>query len=146
MATAVASSPSSRALPIVFYDGDCGMCHRTVNFLIEKDHDGTRFRFAAIGGETFQSQIDADVRAGLPDSVIVLEPDGRLFIKSSAIIHLWSKLGPGSKLLAQLLRLVPRSLRDAGYDGIAAVRRRILPAPPDACPVGTPELRARFDP
>ncbi len=146
MAEAVATPARSRALPIVFYDGDCGMCHRTVNYLVEKDPDGSRFRFAPIGGETFETQIADDLKAGLPDSVIVLETDGRLFTKSTASLHLLSKLGPGSAGLARVLGWVPRWLRDVVYDGIAAVRRRVLAKPVDACPVGTPELRARFDP
>jgi len=78
--------------------------------------------------------------------VIVLETDGRLFTKSAASLHLLAKLGPRSERLAQVLGWIPRLLRDVAYDGVAAVRRRVLAQPVDACPVGTPELRARFDP
>ena len=37
---------------ILYYDGDCGFCHRTVRFVIALDR-GEAFRFAPIDGSTF---------------------------------------------------------------------------------------------
>ncbi len=143
------SSPSGTpapALPIVFYDGECGMCHRTVKFLLARDPQGERFRFAPLGGETFLARVPEALRAELPDSVVVALPDGSLLVRSDATAFLFREAGGLLGLWGRLLPWFPRWLRDPAYDLIAASRHRFWEKPVDACPVGSPELRARFDP
>ena len=136
---------SMAAHSMVFYDGACGLCHRTVRFAIARDRDGSRFRFAALGSETFRRCVPESARAELPDSIVVLTPDGSLLTRSGAIIHILERIGGSWRLPAGLLGLVPRGIRDLGYDGIARVRYRLFSKPADACPVTPPELRARFE-
>jgi predicted DCC family thiol-disulfide oxidoreductase YuxK len=130
---------------MVFYDGACGLCHRTVRFAIARDRDGSRFRYAALGGEAFRRLVPEPDRAGLPDSIVVRTPDGRLLTRSQAVAHILGRIGGGWGLTGHALGLLPRGLRDWGYDGIARVRHRLFRRPVDACPVTPPELRARFD-
>jgi predicted DCC family thiol-disulfide oxidoreductase YuxK len=130
---------------IVFYDGSCGLCHRTVRFAIAHDRDGTQFRFAALGGETFRRLVPEAQRTGLPDSVVVLTPGGMLLARSVAVIHILQRIGGPWRLLGRLLALVPRGIGDLGYDGIARVRHRLFRRPTDDCPVTLPELRGRFE-
>ena len=130
---------------MVFYDGACGLCHRTVRFAIARDRDGRRFRFAALGSEAFRRLVPETLRRGLPDSIVVLTPDGTLLARSSAIVHILDRIGGPWRLQGKLLALVPRGIRDLGYDGVARVRHRLFRKPPDACPVTPPELRARFE-
>ena len=85
------------------------------------------------------------LRRGLPDSIVVLTPDGTLLSRSAAIIHILDRIGGSWRLQGRLLALVPRGIRDLGYDGVARVRHRLFRKPPDACPVTPPELRARFE-
>ncbi len=144
-AAGVVREPAA-ALPVVFYDGECGLCHRTVRFVIARDPEGRAFRFAALGSETFERRIPEARRRDLPDSVVILDVDDTLHLRSDAAIFLLERLGGGSRFWARLLRWLPRPLRDAGYDLVAAVRKKIWSQPVDACPVGSPELRARFDP
>ena len=136
---------SVAALSMVFYDGACGLCHRTVRFAIARDPDGSRFRFAALGGEAFRRRVPEPARAGLPDSIVVLTPHGRLLTRSGAVIHLLERIGGPWHLPGKLLGLVPRLLRDTGYDTVARVRHRLFRRPAEACPVTPPTLRARFD-
>jgi predicted DCC family thiol-disulfide oxidoreductase YuxK len=131
---------------LVFYDGDCGFCHETVRFLIGADVSGARFRFAPLGGETFRARIPAEARAELPDSLVVLGADGRLRLRGDAALHLLRRLGGGYRVVARLLALLPRPLRDAAYDAFARIRHRLFGRPERACPVLAPALRARFDP
>ena len=130
---------------MVFYDGACGLCHRTVRFAIARDRDGRHFRFAALGGETFRRLVPEALRAGLPDSIVVLTPEGTLLVRSAAVIHMLKRIGGLWQLMGGLLALIPQGVRDLGYDGIARVRHRLFRRPPDACPVTPPELRARFE-
>jgi predicted DCC family thiol-disulfide oxidoreductase YuxK len=136
---------SVAAHSMVFYDGACGLCHRTVRFAIARDRDGSRFRFAALGGETFRRLVPEMARVGLPDSIVVLTPDGRLLTRSSAVVHILERIGGSWRLPGGLLSLIPRAIRDLGYNGIARIRHLIFERPTDACPVTPPALRKRFD-
>ena len=130
---------------MVFYDGGCGLCHRTVRFAIARDPDGSRFRFAALGSHAFRRLVPDGVRAGLPDSLVLLASDGACLTRSEAVIHLLERIGGPWRLLAGLLGLVPRRIRDAAYDAVARARHRLFRRPLDACPVTPPALRARFE-
>ena len=131
---------------LFFYDGDCGLCHRSVRFLLALDRDGEAFRFAPIGGPTFQKSIAPEVAAALPDSVVLQREDGSLLLRSEAMLHALGRIGGGWAVLARVLEVIPRGLRDAGYDAIARNRLRLFGRPEAACPVAAPQLRARFDP
>jgi predicted DCC family thiol-disulfide oxidoreductase YuxK len=89
--------------------------------------------------------VPAAARAGLPDSIVTLTPDGTLLVRSAAVIHVLERVGGGWKVAGRLLRLVPRSVRDVGYDTVARVRHLLFRRPTEACPVTPPELRARFE-
>ena len=43
----------------IFYDGDCGLCHRAVRVVLAADPEGRAFRFAPLGGETFRALMQA---------------------------------------------------------------------------------------
>ncbi len=131
---------------IVFYDGHCGLCAHSVKFLLPRDR-GDRFRFAALDSETFRARIPETARGALPDSLVILEENGRLSVRSAAVIAMLGRLGPGWKFSGFLLRLIPRPLRDFAYDRLAAVRKKwFAPPPPDFCAMVAPELRAKFLP
>lgn len=130
----------------LFYDGGCGLCHRAVNFVIARDPDGALFRFTPLESELLDRSLPAGItRQALPDSVLVLTRDGRLLMRSDAALYLGERVGGGWRVAARIGRLVPRAVRDAVYDGIAAIRHRLFAKPTDACPMLPPELRKRFD-
>jgi predicted DCC family thiol-disulfide oxidoreductase YuxK len=130
----------------LFYDGYCGLCHRAVRFILAEDSTGTAFRFAPLQGETFLARVAEERRAGLPDSVVVLTRDGELLVRSNAFLHIFRRLGGGWRLLAAVLSVVPRGLRDLVYDFVARIRYRVFGRRDDLCPIVPAELRARFDP
>jgi predicted DCC family thiol-disulfide oxidoreductase YuxK len=131
---------------MMFYDGHCGLCHGAVRFVIGEDRAGTAFRFAPLQGATFQRLVPPAQRAELPDSVVVQTADGQLLVRSDAFLHILSKLGGGWNILANVLGVVPRGLRDLVYDFVARVRFRVFGRREDLCPVIPAELRRRFDP
>lgn len=130
---------------ILFYDGHCGLCHRAVRFVLAEDREGTLFRFAPLQGETFQRLVTPDQQKTLPDSVVVMTADEKLLARSDAFLHILRRLGGGWKVLAVVLSLIPRALRDFVYDFVARVRYRVFGRRDDLCPVTPPELRRRFD-
>ena len=68
----------------------------------------------------------------------------RLLTKSSAVIHILHRLGGYWRVIGVVFSLVPRVLRDAGYDFVARVRYRIFGRTKEACPLLPPDLRSRF--
>jgi predicted DCC family thiol-disulfide oxidoreductase YuxK len=130
---------------LLFYDGACGLCHHAVRFVLARDTAGA-FRFAPIGGPTFENAVPAAARPGLPDAIVVKRADGALLFRSEATLHIFDRLGGGWRTLATVLRRVPRPLRDVVYDRVARSRKRWFAKPDDACPVVPPDLRARFAP
>ena len=129
----------------MFYDGDCGLCHRAVRFALDHDSDGSRFRFAPLGGTAAQRELSEIDLTELPDSVVVLTPSRDVFFRSDAIVYLLRKIGGGWGLTAGALAIVPRPLRDLGYRLVAKYRRRFFAPPQGACPVVPVDLRARFE-
>jgi predicted DCC family thiol-disulfide oxidoreductase YuxK len=130
---------------VVFFDGGCGLCHAFVAFIIPRDHS-ERFHFAPLGGETFARLVSGEARRSLPDSVVVQTGDGRVLVKSGAVLHVFDRLGGGYRLLGWVALACPRPIRDAIYDAVARARRRLFAAPSAVCPVVPVALRGRFEP
>jgi predicted DCC family thiol-disulfide oxidoreductase YuxK len=131
---------------ILFYDGHCGLCHRSVLFALARDKDGSRFRFAPLQGESFAETVPAATRRKLPDSIVVLTPDDRLLTRWRAVDRLLSRLGGAWAALARLARLIPRPLMNLAYDAVAAIRLALFPRPQDTCPACESAVRDRFLP
>ncbi|MEM7681957.1 MAG: DCC1-like thiol-disulfide oxidoreductase family protein [Planctomycetota bacterium] len=129
----------------LYYDGDCGLCHGTVKFVAKRDRDGSRFIYTPLQGDLIQQRLDAQVIAGLPDSIVVQRSvDGVLLMKSDAVAYILDRLPGVWPTLGAGLRVIPRALRDFGYGCVARVRKRIFSKPDGPCPMLPPEWRGRF--
>lgn len=131
---------------LIFYDGQCGLCHRSVLFALRHDRDGSRFRFAPLQGETIRRELSTDTIANLPDSLVVLGRDGTVLQESQAVLSMLHHIGGAWGVFGQVLSWVPTLLRDAGYRAIARARHRLFSTPPEMCPVVSEDLKARFLP
>lgn len=128
---------------MIWFDGTCGLCHRWVRFVLAEDREAL-FAFSPLQGEAIRAELSDAQRAGLPDSVVVEDAERKLLIKSTGVAHVGVALGGYWRIGATLLRIVPRPLRDLGYDAVARVRRSLFARPPDSCPIVPPELRGRL--
>lgn len=132
---------------LVLYDGGCGLCHRSVAFLARRDRDGSRFQFAPLGGETASARLGESPPAGPPGpdaTVVLLTADGRLLLRSDAVLHALGRLGGAWRVLACGLALVPRPLRDGAYSLVARVRGGLFSRPAGTCPRLPAGLVERF--
>ncbi len=77
---------------ILFYDGGCAVCHRTVRLVLAADR-AERFVFAPLQGDTFRQLVSEPDRVGLPDSIVVRSFDGRLLVRSNAVLYVLERLG-----------------------------------------------------
>jgi len=127
----------------VFYDGHCGLCHRTVRFLLAEGSPSA-FRFAPLQSKTFEQTLTKDRRRDLPDSIVLLTHDDRILIYSSAVVYIFQRLGGAWRIVGTLLSLVPRALRDAAYRFIAAIRYKLFEQPGAVCPLIPKQLQDRF--
>jgi predicted DCC family thiol-disulfide oxidoreductase YuxK len=133
----------ARTTETLFYDGGCGLCHNAVRFLLAEDRaPGGAFRFAPLGGETFQATVSRP--ADLPDSLVLVTDDGRILTRSRAVLHLGRRLGGLWRMMAGLVGLLPIALLDRAYDAVAHVRHRLFARPEEACPIAPRELRSRL--
>jgi len=128
----------------IFYDGHCGMCHGFVCFVLARDGAGL-FRFAPLDSDLFRAAVPESTRATVPDSIVLLSPDGKLLTRSTAVVYILQRLGGFWRLLAGLIRWVPVAARDWVYDQIARIRHRLFRKPQDSCPIVPAHLRNRFD-
>lgn len=140
-------SPTTPQPDTIYYDGECGLCHRSVQFVLSHDGDPPCFHFAPQQGETFRR-----LKPGTPDtartagSVVVVTSDGRRLVCSDATIHILRQLGGAWRCMGNLIAIFPRPIRDAGYRLIARMRRMMFAKPQGLCPMLPEAWRGRFLP
>lgn len=126
----------------VFYDGTCGLCHRSVRLVLAEDASGTAFNFSPLGGERFIAEM-GDMKE-LPDSVLVRTAEGKVLERSDAVVRILGRLGGWWRVFGAMYGVIPARVRNAMYDFVARVRYRIFGRAKDACPLLPPDLRTRF--
>lgn len=131
------------AQAIVFFDGVCGLCNATVDFLFRHDRHG-RLACAPLQGETATRDLTPERRENLKTLVLQTE-DGRQYVRSAAVVRILWRLGGLWTLAALLLWLVPLPLRDLGYRLVAASRYRVF-GQRETCRLPTPEEVGRLLP
>lgn len=134
------SSLNVSELNIVFFDGVCGFCNHTVNFLLARDHHH-RLKFAPLQGETAAKFVPDGVRKNLKS--LVLCRAGKVYLRSAAVVRILWLLGGVWSLLGTLLWIIPLPLRDLGYHLFSLLRYRLF-GKLDACRLPTPSERLAF--
>src|SRR5262249_31601954 len=125
---ATVESPSASTLapvtpspghPIIFFDGVCGLCNHWIDFVVARDRM-QQFRFAPSQGETARDCLGISAGESL-SSVVLLDATGT-YRKTDAVWRMLTRLGGVWWCAGGMLRLVPRPIRNWGYDFVA--RRR----------------------
>jgi predicted DCC family thiol-disulfide oxidoreductase YuxK len=115
--------PGAEGRPLLLYDGTCGLCDRSVQFVLRRDRAG-RFRFAALqsgAARRLVAELGLDPEA--VDSMILVDERGVASRESTGALRTAARLGwPWRALAAGLV--VPRVLRDPVYRFIAKRRFR----------------------
>lgn len=127
---------------IIFYDGHCGLCHGFVKFVLAQDA-AEKFQFAPLQGSTANAKLRG---LKLPDSIVLLQNDGALKVRSKAVLQVLGDLGGVWRIVSALLSVFPLALADGVYNLVAKYRRKIFGSKADLCPVMPESLRLRFLP
>lgn len=125
---------------IVFYDGVCGLCHRSVRWLIRHDRK-RRLRYAALQSELSRSLLRPQ-GLDLSSGTIVFSDQGRIYLKSEAIIRILQRI-KGRYHPAGCLLWIPVRWRDGIYDWVAQNRYRWF-GKYDTCPLPDEKTRDLF--
>ncbi|MGJ8638564.1 MAG: thiol-disulfide oxidoreductase DCC family protein [Opitutaceae bacterium] len=127
---------------ILFYDGDCGICTRSVRFLLKRDTQ-QRLRFAPLQGVTAQSLIAEGLRKEL-STAVYRRKEGAVYLRSEAIFQALIDTGTWWRLPARFGLCFPTRFSNACYDWIARNRERLSPA--GACKLPSPKEREQLLP
>jgi predicted DCC family thiol-disulfide oxidoreductase YuxK len=125
---------------LILFDGVCVLCSRWVQFVIARD-PAARFSFVAIQtplGRELAARFGIDPEN--PQTNVVVT-NGHAYFKFDSVLAVLAEL-PGWRW-ARIARVVPRLLRDFGYDRIARNRYRLF-GRRDTCLVPTSDLKRRF--
>jgi predicted DCC family thiol-disulfide oxidoreductase YuxK len=123
--------------PIIFYDGVCGLCDRSIQFIMLHDKKKV-FRFAALQSDFAAKTLGENLTF---DSFIYYH-NGKAFYRSSAALHMFKMLGGRWSLLYGFM-IVPPFIRNGVYDFVARNRYKWF-GKFDSCKIPTPEQRALF--
>lgn len=139
-----ATLPASKAVDldtasVLYFDGVCNLCNRTVDFLIRRDKKRV-LRYAPLQGSSAREMLDAAMIDALP-SVVFQDKNG-VYQRSTAVLKAVAKLG-GLWPVVSVFFIVPRPIRDAVYNWIGKNRYKWF-GKKDSCRLPTPEERAMF--
>ncbi|MGJ8558659.1 MAG: thiol-disulfide oxidoreductase DCC family protein [Litorimonas sp.] len=126
--------------PVIVFDGYCALCSGWVDFLIARD-DGI-FRFlpaqSPLGEALYEHY---GYKSGDYDTNILIE-NGRARVRSDGTLAMFKRLGWPWRAMG-VFRLLPRPIRDWGYERIASNRLRWF-GRRDTCRLPTPGEQSRF--
>lgn len=116
-----------RGRDLVLYDGECGLCDRSVRFLAARDRSD-RLRFAPLQSAWAKFALARHgLRERAGDSMHVCSeigtPAEKLYLRSRAALRM-AKALKWPWCLLRVAWLIPLPLRDWGYDFIARHRQR----------------------
>lgn len=128
--------------PILFYDGECGLCAKSVQWCLDHDAHAV-LRYAPLQGATYAA-LDVPKKPSGLGTVVLLDERG-LHTESNAVLRIARHIGGPWRVFGAIARVIPRALRDVAYRHVA--RHRIAWfGTVDACRLPTPATRTRFLP
>jgi predicted DCC family thiol-disulfide oxidoreductase YuxK len=135
---------TSAEAPVLLYDGVCGFCNGTVQFLVGRDPAGA-MRFAALQSDYGRAVLARHPSLASVDSVVFVEStkEGeRVYSRSEAALKVAAYLGGFWKVFLAA-KVLPRAARDYLYDLFARNRYRLF-GRYEQCMLPPPEIRSRF--
>ncbi|MCB0761007.1 MAG: DUF393 domain-containing protein [Flavobacteriales bacterium] len=124
---------------IVFFDGVCGLCNRSVTFLLKRSKNRANLLFSPLQGESAQHYLTDEERN--LDTIVYFR-QGHSYSRSTAILMILWDIG-GIWKLSGVIFIIPRFLRDACYNWIARHRYQWF-GKHENCRIPTSSERARF--
>jgi len=127
---------------ILFYDGVCGFCNKTVQHILHHDKK-KEMRFAALQSELAKKTL-GKLATDLQTVVLYEKEEDRvtLYTRSDAALRIAQYLGSVYQLTV-VFKIIPKRIRDLLYSLIAKYRYRVF-GKYETCPIPSKEVRERF--
>ena len=119
---------------VIYYDGECGLCHLAVRFILRVDSK-SKFYFSPL------SNLDNNLKN--IDSII-LKKGNKVFYEGQAVIMIFENIDNNWNYLAKILKLVPINLLDAAYRWVSRNRAKISVKKVSSCPMVPSCYQKRF--
>jgi predicted DCC family thiol-disulfide oxidoreductase YuxK len=128
--------------PVIYFDGECNVCNRFVQYVIRHDPDEL-FRFASLQSDYARSRgFEIPKTSDGSLETMLVEWDGRVYRYSEGVLRVFQHLRGLNKLMV-VFWIIPRALRDALYRWVARHRYFIF-GKAEHCMVPTEEMEERF--
>ena len=119
---------------VIYYDGECGLCHLAVRFILRVDSK-SKFYFSPL------SNFDNNLKR--IDSII-LKRGNRVFYEGQAIIMIFENIDNSWNYLAKVLKLVPINVLDTAYRWVSRNRTKVFVKKVSSCPIVPSYYQKRF--
>jgi predicted DCC family thiol-disulfide oxidoreductase YuxK len=127
---------------ILFYDGDCALCNKSVQFVIDHEKETQHpILFCSLQSIYAKQTLEKHSYNFNQLSTLVLLIDDKVLYKSTAALEL-SKFLKTPYNWCIILKIIPRFIRDGVYNFIAKNRKRLIKN--SFCYVPSPKLKGRF--
>ena len=119
---------------IIYYDGECGLCHLAVRFILRVDSKG-KFYFSPLSNlENKLKYVDS----------IILKRGNKVFYEGQAIIMIFENIDNNWNYLAKVLKLFPVNVLDAAYRWVSRNRAKVSVKKVSSCPIVPNSYQKRF--
>ena len=119
---------------IIYYDGECGLCHMAVKFILKVDSKN-KFYFSPLSNfNNNLKNIDS----------IILKSGDKVFYESQAIIMVFENIDNNWNYLAKVLKIFPINVLDIAYRWVSRNRTKISVKEVSSCPIVPSYYKKRF--
>lgn len=125
---------------IIFFDGVCTLCNRSIDFILKKNHIENPFYFASLQSDYAKKHVPVPYQS--LDTIVLMEGE-KVYTKSTAALRILFALGGHYSILSMLVSIFPRFVTDIGYDFIANNRYRLF-GKKDTCRIPTAAEKTFF--
>jgi predicted DCC family thiol-disulfide oxidoreductase YuxK len=126
---------------IILFDGVCNLCNGFVQFVIARDKKN-KFKFGSLQSEGAKKILEPFIFPLDELKTIVLLENGKIYLRSRAVLRITSQLS-GAWKLSSLLYIFPSFISDAVYNLISKYRYRFF-GKRESCMIPTPEMKTKF--
>ena len=119
---------------VIYYDGECGLCHLAVRFILRVDSKN-KFYFSPL------SNLDNNLKN--IDSII-LKKGNKVFYEGQAVIMIFKNIDNKWNYLAKVLNLIPINVLDAAYRWVSRNRAKVSVKKVSSCPIVPSYYQKRF--
>ena len=119
---------------VIYYDGECGLCHLAVKFILRVDSK-SKFYFSPL------SNLDNNLKN--IDSII-FKKGNKVFYEGQAIIMIFENIDNKWYYLAKVLKLFPVNVLDTAYRWVSRNRAKVSVKKVSSCPIVPNSYQKRF--